>query len=199
MQVAPKPHSEVLISSEADIYCHVKAYTWPTNYRIKLTGNYMVLELKLLLMLITANGIPIILHRSLGATFSHPVDGGLLLPDGYPLFGYSKTWRGIITGIAGATIVAALLGFSVLFGIVFGLLSLLGDLLSSFIKRRMKRPPSSKAIGIDQIPEALLPLIAGAYWLDYGLNTIVIVTLSFFILNLLAPAILSRLGVSPPN
>ena len=88
----------------------------------------MVLELKLLLLLITANGIPIILHRCLGATFSQPVDGGLFLPDGYPLFGYSKTWRGIFAGIAGTTIVAFLLDFSVLFGIVFGLLSLLGDL-----------------------------------------------------------------------
>ena len=158
----------------------------------------MVLEFKLLLILITANGIPIILHRCLRAKFSQPIDAGLLLADGYPLFGYSKTWRGIFAGTAGATVVALLLDFSVLFGITFGGLSLLGDLLSSFIKRRMKRAPSSKFIGVDQIPETVLPLIAGAYWLNYGLNTIVIVTLSFFILNLLTPAMLSLLRISPP-
>ena len=32
--------------------------------------------------------------------------------------------------------------------------------LSSFIKRRLRRPPSSMARGLDQIPESLLPLLA---------------------------------------
>ena len=157
----------------------------------------MVLEFKLLLTLITANGTPIILRRCMGATFSHPVDGGLLLSDGYPLFGYSKTWRGILSGITGATIVAFLLDFPVLFGVAFAALSLLGDLLSSFIKRRLKRPPSSKFIGLDQIPEALFPSAAGTYWLDYGLSTIAIVTLSFFLISILTPALLSLLRISP--
>ena len=35
-----------------------------------------------------------------------------------------------------------------------------GDLVSSFIKRRLGRPPSTRAIGLDQIPESLLPLLA---------------------------------------
>lgn len=153
----------------------------------------MVLEFKLLLILITANGIPIILRRCLGDTFSRPIDGGLLLADGYPLFGSTKTWRGILAGTTGAAFVAPLLGFSILFGIAFGVLSLAGDLFSSFIKRRLKRPSSSRFIGLDQLPEALLPLIAGTYWLDYGLNSIVIVTLSFFLINLLTSAMLSRL------
>ena len=34
-----------------------------------------------------------------------------------------------------------------------------GDLLSSFVKRRLGLPPSSMAIGLDQIPESLIPLI----------------------------------------
>lgn len=33
-----------------------------------------------------------------------------------------------------------------------------GDMLSSFVKRRMKLPASSRANGLDQIPESLLPL-----------------------------------------
>ena len=155
----------------------------------------MELEFKLLLILITANGIPVILHRCLGSTFSQPVDGGLLLSDGYPLFGYSKTWRGIFSGISGATLVAFPLDLPLLFAMIFATLSLLGDLLSSFIKRRLKRPPSSKFIGLDQIPEALLPLITGAYWLDYDWHTIIIVTLSFFLINLFTPAVLSLLGI----
>jgi len=35
-----------------------------------------------------------------------------------------------------------------------------GDLLSSFLKRRLALAPSSQAIGLDQIPESLLPLLA---------------------------------------
>jgi hypothetical protein len=35
-----------------------------------------------------------------------------------------------------------------------------GDLASSFLKRRMALPPSSRASGLDQVPEALIPLLA---------------------------------------
>jgi hypothetical protein len=109
--------------------------------------------------------------------------------------GSSKTWRGFFSGMVGATIVATMLGFSVGFGAFFGALSLLGDMGSSFIKRRMNQPDSSKAMGIDQVPEALLPLIAGAFYLDYGGVTIVIVTLLFFLLNVLISPVLYQLGI----
>jgi CDP-2,3-bis-(O-geranylgeranyl)-sn-glycerol synthase len=36
---------------------------------------------------------------------------------------------------------------------------MLGDLFSSFTKRRLKLPSSAQAIGLDQIPESLLPLV----------------------------------------
>ena len=35
-----------------------------------------------------------------------------------------------------------------------------GDLLSSFLKRRLGLAASSKATGLDQIPESLFPLLA---------------------------------------
>jgi hypothetical protein len=35
-----------------------------------------------------------------------------------------------------------------------------GDLFSSFCKRRLGLPSSSRASGLDQIPESLLPLLA---------------------------------------
>jgi len=154
-----------------------------------------VLEFKLLLTLIAVNGIPVVLHLCLGDRFSRPIDGGVLLTDGYPLFGSSKTWRGLLFGSIGAAIIAILFGFSLGFAIAFAVLSLLGDLLSSFIKRRMKLVPGSRSIGLDQIPEALLPLIAGVYWLDYGLTTIVIVTLSFCILNILSSPVLALFAI----
>ena len=154
-----------------------------------------MLEFKLLLILIVGNGVPVILYRWLGDKFSQPVDGGYELPDGVRLFGCSKTWRGFCVGGIGAALVASLLGFTIGFGLVFGFLSLSGDLLSSFIKRRMKQPESNQSVGVDQIPEALIPLILGAFWLDYGLSTIIIVTLSFFLLNVLISPILYQFGI----
>jgi hypothetical protein len=35
-----------------------------------------------------------------------------------------------------------------------------GDLVSSFVKRRLAMKPSSRALGLDQIPESLFPLLA---------------------------------------
>jgi len=154
-----------------------------------------VLELKLLLIIIVGNGVPVILYRWLGDAFSQPVDGGYELPDGARLFGCSKTWRGFCAGIIGAAVVAFLLGFTIVFGVVFGFLSLSGDLVSSFIKRRMKLPESNQSVGVDQIPEAFIPLVIGAFWLSYGISTIIIVTLSFFLLNVLVSPILYQFGI----
>lgn len=155
-----------------------------------------MLAFKLLLLLIAANGIPVLSQRCLGEIFAQPIDAGLVLCDGYPLFGSSKTWRGLLTGIIGAAIIATLLGFTLGFGLVFAGLALVGDLFSSFIKRRMKRPPSSQFIGLDQIPESLLPLIVGSFFLDYGVTTIAVVTLVFFLLNILTSRILLQWGIS---
>jgi hypothetical protein len=41
-----------------------------------------------------------------------------------------------------------------------GSLAMADDLLSSFPKRRTALPPSSRARGLDQVPEALFPLLA---------------------------------------
>ena len=35
-----------------------------------------------------------------------------------------------------------------------------GDLLSSFLKRRINLPAGGKATGLDQVPESLFPLLA---------------------------------------
>lgn len=155
----------------------------------------MVLELKLLLILISANGAPVILQRYFKDRYAWPIDSGYILPSGHYLFGPSKTWRGLIAGTICSAIVAWLMGLSFLFGLIFGLLSLIGDLISSLIKRRMNLPSSSKAFGIDQIPEAILPLVACAFYLEYGVKTVLLVTLSFFLLNVLMSPILYQLGI----
>jgi hypothetical protein len=45
-------------------------------------------------------------------------------------------------------------------GVVVGSMAMLGDLFSSFVKRRLNLPPSSRATFLDQVPESLFPLLA---------------------------------------
>lgn len=154
-----------------------------------------MLELKLLLILISANGAPVILYCYHGDRYSWPVDHHYVLADGKRLLGPSKTWRGFLSGALCAAVVSFLVGLSFWFGLLFGFLSLVGDALSSFIKRRMNRPSSSRAVGIDQIPEAVVPLIFGFFYLGYSVETVLIVTLSFFLLNILVSPVLYQMGI----
>ncbi len=119
-----------------------------------------MLELKLLSLLLIANGSPILARLVFGKRFSFPVDFGLCLKDGFPVFGSSKTFRGLISAILVVTGFAVLLGFQWQTGLLIGFWAMLGDLFSSFVKRRLGMAPSSMAFGLDQIPEALFPLIA---------------------------------------
>ncbi len=115
---------------------------------------------EILILLALANGAPVIAKKLLGNRFAWPVDGDLRLFDGRPLFGPSKTIRGLILALSATAIGAALLGLGWRIGVLVAALAMAGDLISSFIKRRLGRAPSSRAIGLDQIPESLLPLLA---------------------------------------
>ena len=52
--------------------------------------------LQLLVLLTLANGTPIVAKKLFGHRFSCPLDNGTILFDGRPLFGPSKTIRGIV-------------------------------------------------------------------------------------------------------
>lgn len=154
-----------------------------------------LIEVQLLLLIIVANGAPILGAALLRNRCAYPVDGGLVLPDGYRLLGKSKTWRGLLLAPAAAAVMAWLLALPPLVGLTVGLSAMLGDLLSSFTKRRLGLESSSMAFGLDQIPEALLPLLAvkGRYGLTWPaiLETVVL----FIVLELLLSRILYRLRI----
>lgn len=114
---------------------------------------------ELLLLLVVANGAPVLLGLLLGPRCSQALDGGRLFFDQRPWFGASKTIRGILVAITASSLCAPLVGFSWINGALFGGLSMLGDLLSSFIKRRLGFAPSCSLPGLDQVPETLLPLL----------------------------------------
>jgi CDP-diglyceride synthetase len=117
--------------------------------------------------------------------WSAPMDFGLVMPDGERLLGSHKTWRGFVIGTAACSIAAYLTGFSLIFGAGFGAASLLGDALSSCAKRRMRLRSGRNVPGLDQLPEALLPLVIFGSSLHLGSVGIAAVAAMFLILNLL--------------
>jgi len=52
--------------------------------------------LQLLVLMTLANGTPIVAKKIFGSHFSFPLDAGTIFFDGRPLFGPSKTIRGIL-------------------------------------------------------------------------------------------------------
>lgn len=153
------------------------------------------LVLTLLAMLGAANGAPVLAKRVLGARWAWPLDGGWQFLDGHQVFGKSKTWRGIATSILATAALAALLGIPVEVGALFAGAAMLGDLFSSFVKRRLGKPSSSQALGLDQVPESLLPLLV--CWNELGLTvadaaaTVVV----FFVGEILLSRLLYKLHI----
>lgn len=115
---------------------------------------------QLALLLAVANGSPVIVARMLGQRFAWRVDAGVDFRDGRPLLGKSKTLRGVLVSVLSSALAAPLLGFDWQIGIAIGSAAMAGDLFSSFVKRRLNLAPSSRATGLDQIPELLFPLLA---------------------------------------
>jgi CDP-2,3-bis-(O-geranylgeranyl)-sn-glycerol synthase len=115
---------------------------------------------RLALLLAVANGAPVIATRIFGQRFAWRVDTGVDFWDRRPLLGKSKTLRGVLVSVLSSALAAPLFGFDWQIGIAVGSAAMAGDLLSSFAKRRLNLAPSSRATGLDQIPESLFPLLA---------------------------------------
>lgn len=113
---------------------------------------------EIVLLLVIANGTPVIIGMLLGTRLDRSLDGNLRFLDGRPLLGPSKTLRGCIGAITATALLAPLFGLAPAQGAAFGLLAMSGDLLSSFIKRRLGIAPSHSAPLLDQLPETLIPL-----------------------------------------
>lgn len=152
-------------------------------------------ELELLLLIVIANGTPVVAAAICGDWGAHPLDRGRVLADGHRMLGDSKTWRGVLLSPLATGASAASLGLPVGVGVMIGAGAMLGDLLSSFIKRRIGVPTSGMALGLDQIPEALLPLlvVAGEFALTW--LTIAWIVAGFIVLELGLSPVFYWLGV----
>ena len=151
--------------------------------------------LVVLLLIIVANGAPIMVRYLLGQHLSLPVDFHRSFFDGKRIFGNSKTWIGLISIPVLSILTAWLLGLAIEIGALIGVGVVLGDLFSSFTKRRLGMKESSMAIGLDQIPESLFPFLFVNKIYNFPLSEIALGVLSFIILELLVSRILFWLHI----
>jgi hypothetical protein len=137
-----------------------------------------------LLLVLVANTAAWGAARALGSRWGAPLDCELRLADGSRLLGSHKTWRGLIAAALACALVTYILNRRVALGATFGMLALLGDAGSSFVKRRLHLRPGTEVPLLDQVPEALLPLLVLAGPLGIGGLQILVTSTLFVVLDL---------------
>ena len=154
-----------------------------------------ILILQLLILLVVANGTPVIVKKLLGNALARPLDCGSLFFDGQSIFGPSKTIRGIMVSVLATVICAALMGLGWEVGTLIATFAMAGDLFSSFVKRRLRLASSSMAIGLDHVPESLFPLVASRLLLPLSILDIVAGVTIFVVCALILSPLLFKLNL----
>ncbi len=106
----------------------------------------------------SANAVPVIFGGG------KPLDMGVILGDGRPLFGAHKTFRGFFAGLVIGSLVGfveSLIfnGYSPLLGFLLSLGALIGDLFGAFVKRRLGLAPGAFFPVVDQLDFVLFALL----------------------------------------
>ena len=148
--------------------------------------------LQSLVILALANGAPVIAKKIFGGRFAWPLDGGIRFFDRRPLLGASKTIRGIVVSLLVATAGAPLIGVAPGTGAAMAAAAMAGDLVSSFVKRRLAMPPSTQALGLDQVPESFFPLLAARAALSLTAGDIALGVAAFFVGEILLSRLLYK-------
>jgi CDP-archaeol synthase len=148
--------------------------------------------IRLLFLLTLANGAPVLAKKLLGARFSLPVDSGTMAPDHRALFGSSKTLRGVLLSVIFTAVGGRVLGLPFGTAALIGSSAMAGDLFSSFCKRRLRLPTSSRALGLDQVPESLFPLLLCRRALSLNVLDILLIVAGFFLGELAISRVLYR-------
>ncbi len=149
----------------------------------------------LLGLLLLANGAPLIAREFLDWIRAVPLDGGRHFADGRPFLGPTKTLRGVIASLLLTALGSWLIGLGWQTGALIGIFAMLGDLTSSFLKRRLGLLPSSMALGLDQVPESLFPLLAVRDAMALSWGDILTLVALFFVSELLLSRLLYLIGL----
>lgn len=155
----------------------------------------MIPALKVLLLILVANGAPILARKLIPDVGACPLDGGRTAWDARPLLGSHKTARGLIAALTATAIASLLIGLPLQTGVLVGTGAMAGDLASSFVKRRLDLAPGNMAFGLDQIPESLLPALLVADITRLTGGYIAAIVAGFIALEILLSRMLYRLRV----
>ena len=139
---------------------------------------------KILIMLLASNAAPILVAWLLRSAGDLPLDLGHQMADGRPLFGSSKTWRGLVASLVVTCVLSAVLGLGYRFGLVFGALVMTGDLFSSFVKRRRGLASGDQSLGLDQLPESFAPTLYAVAVTGIQWWWVLVLPLAFMLLEL---------------
>jgi len=118
-----------------------------------------------------------------------------------PIFGKKKTFRGLVFGVLFAIVIAYLqfllykknifVGISIvdysnwlLIGFLMGFGAIFGDLIESFVKRRLEYEPGKPFVPFDQTDFVIGALIFVYPIANLGLNKILIILLLSFVLHI---------------
>jgi predicted MPP superfamily phosphohydrolase len=132
-----------------------------------------------IIFLFLVNCLPVITQVVLGEWLRYPVDGGALWLDNKPLFGQNKTIRGVVVSVAGGMGACSLLGQPWWIGGVVATFVMMGDLTSSFIKRRLNVPAGSDLFPLDHLFESLLPVLFLVQILSLSWDQFIVIVGSF--------------------
>jgi CDP-diglyceride synthetase len=149
--------------------------------------------LQLIILSTLANSAPVLARHLFGDTWQQPIDAGLVWRDGRRVLGRSKTWRGLFAAIAMCALAAPLLGVPWQLGMQSGALAMGGDLVASFIKRRIGLTPGERAPRLDSVPEALLPVLVLRTSLSLSWLQVALVVAGFVLVVRLASPLLYSL------
>jgi len=148
-----------------------------------------------------ANAVPVIFGGG------RPIDSGRKFLDEKPIFGAHKTFRGFFAGLLIGTLVGALqsvigefsstplFGYSLLLGFTTSLGAVLGDLLESFIKRRLNLSPGALLPIVDQLDFVVGALLFSFFVSPPSLTTVLLVIIVTPPIHLLTNFIAYLLGV----
>jgi len=148
-----------------------------------------------------ANAIPVILGGG------RPIDNGRTFLDGKPIFGANKTFRGFFAGLLVGTLVGVLQSvlsqsfstplfqYPLLLGCAISLGALLGDLLESFVKRRLNLPPGAPFPVADQLDFVVGALLFSLFLYPPSLTTALLIIVVTPPIHLLTNFIAYLLGV----
>ncbi|MBU0681320.1 MAG: CDP-archaeol synthase [Proteobacteria bacterium] len=144
----------------------------------------MLVTAEMILFLLWVNLLPPLTHLLLGERLRWRLDGGLVFFDKQPLFGSHKTIRGVVASVLGAAVGSFFFGLPWWLAASAAFLAMVGDLLSSFIKRRLQLPVGSSVFVLDQIFEAVFPLLlinryTSLGWLQFALVLIIFMPLAY--------------------